>query len=151
MQVAKLCQTICVNIDMRLLSQKNLSLSHILLYFRSMIQVHLKQLKFHAFHGLYPGEELTGGSFEVNLTVSYEPVNPVVTIEQTVNYVVLYNIVKQHMQVPTGLIETVAENICTEVKKEFPFINGIVIDIDKCSPPIEQFEGRTGITVAQSY
>lgn len=116
-----------------------------------MIEVHLKQLKFHAFHGLYPGEELTGGPFEVNLTVSYEPASPVLTIEQTVNYVVIYEIVKQHMQVPTGLIETVAQNICNAIKKQFPFIKGIVIDIDKCSPPIVQFEGRTGITLKQTY
>jgi dihydroneopterin aldolase len=89
-----------------------------------MIAVHLKELKFHAYHGLYAGEEKTGGPFEVNLSVWYQPV---------------------------GLIETVAEDICAQLKQRFAVISKIELSIDKCSPPIENFSGKTGITMYKTF
>ncbi|MBK8089518.1 MAG: dihydroneopterin aldolase [Chitinophagaceae bacterium] len=116
-----------------------------------MIAVHLKDLKFHAHHGLYAGEEKVGGPFEVNLSVWYNPGGPVVSIDQTINYVILFNIVKQQMQERTGLLEMVAEKICYTIKDRFPVITEIKIDIYKCSPPIENFQGKTGITMQKTY
>lgn len=116
-----------------------------------MIAVHLKDLKFHAYHGLYAGEEKVGGPFEVNLSVWYNPGGPVTSIEQTINYVILFNIVKQHMQERTSLLEMVAEKICYTIKDRFPVITEIKIDIYKCSPPIENFQGKTGITMQKTY
>jgi 7,8-dihydroneopterin aldolase/epimerase/oxygenase len=122
-----------------------------LFYFRQMIAVHLKELKFHAFHGLYEGEEKVGGPFEVNLSVWYNPAEPVTSIEQTINYVVLFDVVKQHMQERSSLLEIVAEKICHTIKSHFPVITEIKIDIDKCSPPIENFQGKTGITLHKTF
>ncbi len=116
-----------------------------------MIAVHLKDLKFHAYHGLYAGEKKVGGLFEVNLSVWYNPGEPVTSIEQTINYVVLFNIVKQHMQQQTNLLEMVAENICATIKTHFPVITEINLDIYKCSPPIENFQGKTGITMHKTF
>lgn len=116
-----------------------------------MIAVHLKELKFHAFHGLYDGEEKAGGPFEVNLTVWYNPEGPVKTIDQTINYVILFETVKQHMLKRSSLLETIAEKICHTIKTRYPVITEIKIDIDKCSPPIENFQGKTGITLHKIY
>ena len=116
-----------------------------------MIAVHLKDLKFHAHHVLYPGEEKVGGPFEVNLSVWYNPGGHVIYIDQTINYVMLFTIVKQHMQARTSLLEIVAEKICYTIKDRFPIITEIKIDIYKCSPPIENFQGKTGITMQKTY
>lgn len=116
-----------------------------------MIAVHLNELKFHAHHGLYPGEEKTGGPFEVNLSVWYNPAGPVTSIEQTINYVTLFTIVKQQMQERESLLEVVAEKICDSIHKRFPFISKIKLDIYKCSPPIENFQGKTGITMEKTF
>lgn len=121
-------------------------------YFRLyMIAVHLKDLQFHAHHGLYAGEEKTGGPFEVNLTVWYEPGGPVTKLEQTINYVTLFELVKQQMEQRHSLIETVAENICSNIYNKFSFITKTEISIFKCSPPIENFQGKTGITMQKTY
>ncbi len=122
-----------------------------LFYFRYMIAVHLKELVFHAHHGLYPGEEKTGGPFEVNLSVWYQPGGRINSIEQTINYVLLFEIVKQRMMQRSSLLETVAEDICDTIKKRFPVITEIKLDIDKCSPPIENFKGKTGITMHKTF
>lgn len=116
-----------------------------------MIAVHLNNLKFQAFHGLYPGEEKTGGPFEVNLSVFYHPGGPIQSIEQTINYVDLFTIVQQEMKNRRPLIEMVAESICIAIKTQFPQITEIKLDIYKCAPPIFNFEGKTGITIHQTY
>jgi 7,8-dihydroneopterin aldolase/epimerase/oxygenase len=116
-----------------------------------MIAVHLKNITFHAHHGLYEGEEKTGGRFEVNLTAWYDPKGRVTTLEQTINYVVLFEIVKEQMQLRSGLIEKVAENICETIKTRFPVITEIMLDIYKSSPPIENFNGKVGITLHKHY
>lgn len=122
-----------------------------LFYFRQMIAVHLKELKFHAHHGLYAGEDKTGGPFEVNLSVYYEPEGKIISLDQTINYVALFEIVRQRMMQKSSLIETVAQDICDTIKARFPVINEIKLDIDKCSPPIENFQGKTGITLHKTF
>ncbi len=122
-----------------------------LFYFRHMIAVHLKELKFHAHHGLYAGEDKTGGPFEVNLSVYYEPAGPITSIEQTINYVALFEIVKKRMMQTSSLIETVAQDICDTIKTRFPVIMEIKVEIDKCSGPIENFQGKTGITLHKTF
>jgi 7,8-dihydroneopterin aldolase/epimerase/oxygenase len=123
-----------------------------LFYFRlAMTAVHLKDLQFHAHHGLYDGEDKVGGPFEVQLSVWYKPAVPITKLEQTINYVALFGIVKQHMLQRSSLIEQTAESICEHIYQAFPFINNIEISIFKCSPPIENFQGKTGITMQKTY
>lgn len=116
-----------------------------------MNAVHLKEVKFHAHHGVYEGEEKTGGPFEVNLSVWYESSEPLTRLDQTINYVTLFEIVKKQMLQRSKLLETVAEAICSEIKLQFPVIQQIQINIDKHSPPIENFDGKTGITIQKTY
>jgi dihydroneopterin aldolase len=116
-----------------------------------MNAVYLKGLQFHAYHGLYPGEELTGGPFEVNLTVRYQLHEAVTRLEQTVNYAELYEIVKKEMDIRRDLLETVAESVCQAVYQQYNFIREIEMEIWKLSPPIEQFEGKTGISLHKIF
>ncbi len=116
-----------------------------------MIAVHLKELKFHAFHGLYADEEKVGGPFEVNLSVWYDQGDAISSIDQTIDYTILFNIVKKHMQQRTPLLEMLAEQICDTIKARFPVITEIKVEIDKCSPPIENFQGKTGITLHKTF
>jgi 7,8-dihydroneopterin aldolase/epimerase/oxygenase len=116
-----------------------------------MIAVHLKDLKFYAHHGLFAGEEKVGGSFEVNLTVWYEPSAPITQLEQTINYVTLFEMVKQRMHERSSLLEMVAQGICSNIYTRFSVIQKIELSIYKCSPPIEGFEGKTGITMIKTY
>lgn len=116
-----------------------------------MIAVHLKELKFHAYHGLYAGEEKIGGPFEVNLSVWYESSAPITSLEQTINYVTLFELVKQRMQQRSSLLETVAQDICSNIHTRFNVIQKVELSIYKCAPPIEGFEGKTGITMTKTY
>ncbi len=112
-----------------------------------MNAVHLRGLLFHAYHGLYTGEETVGCPFEVNLTVRYAATEPVTRLEQTVNYAELYAIVKSEMMQRRDLLETVAESVCNTICQRFQQLQSIEIEIWKLAPPIEQFQGKTGISL----
>jgi 7,8-dihydroneopterin aldolase/epimerase/oxygenase len=119
---------------------------------KNIITIELNAATFFAFHGLYEEEKKTGGEFEVNLGVSYiADVTVIDKIEQTVNYVKLYELVKQQMQVPTGVLETVAMRITEEIKGVFPQVNEITIKIEKKYPPIHNFSGSLSVTYRKQY
>lgn len=106
----------------------------------------LSGLRFHAFHGLYPEEEKTGNEFEVNLAVDYTPPAEIINaIEDTVNYVSLYEIIKNAMQQPRHLLETLAMEIAEKIHQDFPQITSIEITIQKLHPPVEKFTGNVGV------
>ncbi len=112
-----------------------------------MMQVHLKQLKFYGYHGLDEGEDVLGGEYEVSLTASYLSTNvPVVSIAQTIDYTVLYDMVKQCMQKLTPLLETLATEIASEIFVKFSNVEEVVISIFKLHPPIKNFQGSVGVT-----
>ncbi len=119
---------------------------------KNLVTVELNAATFFSFHGLYEEEKKTGGEFEVNLGVSYfTDIVVIDNIEQTVNYVKLYELVKQQMQVPTGLLETVAMLITEKIKQAFPQVNEISIKIDKKHPPVHNFSGSLSVTYRKQY
>jgi dihydroneopterin aldolase len=108
--------------------------------------IELLKLCFHAFHGLYPEEQLTGNEFEVNLFISYEPPEEVINnIEETINYAAAYQIVKKQMMLRTDLLETLAMKITKDLYAAFPLIKKIDISISKLHPPIEKFCGEVRV------
>lgn len=111
------------------------------------MEVKLKNVKIFAYHGLHAGEEIVGGEYKVDLTVSYIPDRIIIKkIEETIDYTELLQIVKQKMSKPAHLIEAVATEIGSEIIAKFSIVTEVEISIDKLHPPIESFEGSVGIT-----
>ena len=117
-----------------------------------MLTVELTDVRFFAFHGLYPEERKTGNEFEVNLAVSYQPAAiPVESIGDTINYVKLYELVKAIMAVPASLLETLAIQITEQVRESFPAVKSIAISITKLHPPVTGFIGSVTVHYRQEY
>lgn len=113
----------------------------------SEMQIHLQKVKFFGCHGLDAGEEITGGEFEVNLTTNYIPVRiPIKKIEETLDYTALLSIVRERMNRPADLLETLATEIATEIIAKFSIVTAVEISISKLHPPIQNFEGSVGVT-----
>jgi dihydroneopterin aldolase len=116
------------------------------------ITIELNKLRFFAFHGLYTEEKKTGNEFEVDLSVAYVPRNGTVTgLEDTVNYVELYDLLKKEMQKPRELLETLAMEFTDRVHASFPVIKKVEIRITKLYPPIERFTGNVGVHYSKEY
>ena len=111
------------------------------------MQIHLQKIHFFGHHGLLPEEKLTGGEFEVNLITNYLPIQiPIKKIEETIDYTVLLSIVRERMNKPAQLLETLATEIAGEIMDKFPVVTGVEISISKLHPPIKNFLGTVGVT-----
>lgn len=101
-------------------------------------RVALEGLSFHAYHGVYAHERDTGNNFEVDIAVETDFSLAAVhdDLKGTVDYEVLYRIVKDEMDKSSRLIETVAEKIVNDVLSELPAVIKVDLTIAKLTPPI---------------
>ncbi len=117
-----------------------------------MLTIELQQLIFHAHHGIYAEERTVTNSFEVNLAVSLpETGSAYNSTEDTISYVNLYAIVKQKIQDPVFLLEKICKGIILKIKQQYPQVTEIRISIYKLRAPIENFTGRVGVTMQQTF
>lgn len=101
-------------------------------------KISLEGLEFHAFHGVYPHELESGNWFEVDICVETDILEGAVEddLTKTVNYETLYQYVKEEMERPSRLLETVAEKIVGRVLGELPAVDKVDLKIAKINPPI---------------
>lgn len=106
-------------------------------------------MQFHGYHGVHEEESKAGGNFEVNLIVYFEPVViPVRHLTETLDYTQLYTLVKQHMEKPTRLLETIATEVANEIFKTFLSVQELEVSIKKLNPPIPFFNGGVAVAYA---
>lgn len=111
------------------------------------ITIHLKQLRFFAYHGWHPQEQQTGNQFELNIIVKLHPAKEVVRkLEDTVNYADIYELVKKRMEKATPLLETVVMELAEEIAAAHPVIAEMELFLDKLTAPIAGMDGRVGVS-----
>ena len=101
-------------------------------------RIALEGLEFHAFHGVYPHERESGNWFEVDIAVDTDFPDAAKNDELagTVDYEAIYRVVKEEMDKPSKLLETVGENIVDKVLRQFPKVINVEMKISKINPPI---------------
>ena len=98
----------------------------------------LRNVRFHAFHGVMPQERMVGADFLVNLRVVY-PLEKAMQSDEvgdTLNYAELYALVKAEMAEPSKLLEHVAGRIVSAIEKRFPQVTSIDLELTKQNPPM---------------
>lgn len=100
--------------------------------------IYLRNLRFHAFHGVLPQERETGNDYEVSIRIGYPIAGAMESdnVSDTLNYASVYNIIRCNMAEPAALIEKVAGNIAKELMAEFPEITSIDMEVVKRNPPM---------------
>ena len=107
-----------------------------------MITVQLNDLLFNAFHGIHEEEKILGNEYIVDASLEFdEKKDTILHINDTINYAVIYSIIRKKMIVPTPLLETLVMDIGNEIHLQFPFSKSITISIKKMYPPIESMQG----------
>ena len=92
-----------------------------------------------------------GNEFEVNAAVTVAAGQRVTELHETVNYVSIYNIIKQKMDIPTQLLETVVQDIAEAVYESDNRILSINISIRKLHLPISNFTGNASVSLVKNY
>jgi len=117
-----------------------------------MVTIHLHKLMMNAHHGIYEEEEQVGANYELNLDVKFDEGNSSFErIDETINYEELFNVVKKKMMVPTPLLEKVCEGIIRKIRHEFSGVREITISIYKLDAPMENFQGKVGVTMRKKF
>ena len=100
--------------------------------------IHLRQVRFHAFHGVMPQERQVGADFVLDLKVGYplERAMQSDDVADTLNYAALYDLVAREMQQPSNLLEHVAGRIAEAIGQTFPQVTFIDLTLTKQNPPM---------------
>lgn len=111
-----------------------------------MLTIHLTNLQFYAYHGLYKEEAAIGGKYEVNVSVSHREAKiPVLHIDETIDYTAVYDLIKRHMLRPRHLLEAVATMLAKDILDTFALADEVNISIKKITPPIVGFQGSVSV------
>ncbi len=98
----------------------------------------LKEVRFHAFHGVMPQERKVGADFLLSLRLGYDISEAMQTddVADTLNYAEVYQLAKQEMEQPSALLEHVAGRIAQTLMQHFPAIKSIDLMLTKQNPPM---------------
>lgn len=116
-----------------------------------MFTIHLHNLQFFSFHGLYQQERVLGARFEISTDLSFNTDEKIERLEQTIDYVKIYHIIKQQMNIPTALLETVAQDLALKMYESDNRITSISIILKKINPPITNFQGSVAISYKKDF
>ena len=94
-------------------------------------------------------EAKIGANYEVNVFVDFDfsAASSTDSLAKTVDYVVLYDIVKKQMAIRSKLLEHVAKRIYDEIMRYYKTIISLKVCISKLNPPMNGNVERVTVTV----
>ncbi len=100
--------------------------------------IYLRNLRFHALHGVLPQERVTGNDYELTLRIGYPAEEAMLSdaVDETLNYAEVYELVKEEMQTPCNLMERLVRRISDRLLRQFPEIRSIDLWLTKKNPPM---------------
>lgn len=112
-------------------------------------KIYLRNVRFHAFHGILPQEGIVGNDYLVNLVLDYDFSSALKTddLQGTLNYAEVYQKVREEMAVPSKLLEHVAGRIAHRLFSDFPEIQKLQLSITKVNPPMGADSDGAGVEV----
>lgn len=103
-----------------------------------MSMIAIEGMEFYAYHGCFEEEKIIGTSFMVDLyfTADTSEAEKSDKLQQTVNYLSVYQVVKKEMEVSSNLLEHISRRILLAVQKQFPEVSWAKVKIQKLNPPL---------------
>ena len=100
--------------------------------------IELEEMRFWAFHGCLESERRNGNLFLVDFhgELDMRKAAGSDNLEDTVNYGLVYDLVKEEMRVPSDLLENVAGRIVRRIAERFPEFVRFSVRVSKRRPPV---------------
>jgi dihydroneopterin aldolase len=115
------------------------------------MRISLNKLLFVGYHGLYPEEKKLGNNYSVEIDIDFNPKQTIIDqLDQTIDYVHVYAIVKKWMEIPTPLLETLVGKIADDILSSQALANKVFVKITKLHLPISSFEGNVSVKIEKS-
>jgi 7,8-dihydroneopterin aldolase/epimerase/oxygenase len=102
------------------------------------VTIELENMKFYAYHGHYEIEQTVGNHFMVNLLVETDGSVTARSdrLKDALDYQQLYRLVQEEMDIPSHLLEHVANRIAERITIEFETVTRMKVKIAKINPPM---------------
>ncbi len=114
-------------------------------------QVGLEEVRFFAYHGLFPEERILGNWFVLTVKVSKQGNGLLVNkIEETFDYGQIYTICQEVMAEPVDLLETVAQQIANRLKLSLKGIMRYEVHVWKEQPPLGMSGGKSCVSLLET-
>jgi dihydroneopterin aldolase len=116
-----------------------------------MHKILVEGIKIYAYHGCLEEEGKIGTNYIVDVTIETDFTEAAKTddLSKTVDYVIVYNIVKAEMAIRSKLIEQVGQRIIDELKKELKGLKKVEVKVTKLNPPMNGNVERVSIVITQ--
>ncbi len=103
-----------------------------------MSVISIEGMEFFAYHGCFKEEQIIGTKFNVDLFLETDTTKAEQTdsLIDTVNYLAVYQSVKDEMETKSKLLEHVGRRILNRIKNDFPTVVSAKIKIKKLNPPL---------------
>lgn len=112
------------------------------------MQIYLNDLIFNGFHGVYPAEKKIGNTFKVDVRIDFTPATKTIEkLDQTIDYVQVFQLIQKIMSLPTPLLETIVANIADQILTAHPIAESVYVKITKQQLAVPYFEGTTAVAL----
>ena len=107
----------------------------------------MEGMKFYAFHGVLPQENLVGANYDIDLRLKTDFTCAAETdeLKGTVSYADIFTVVKEEMAITSKLLEHVCQRIASRILEDFPAIEAIDIRLYKENPPMGACAQNIGV------
>ncbi|MGZ4116066.1 MAG: dihydroneopterin aldolase [Bacteroidia bacterium] len=116
-----------------------------------MHKILVQGINVYAYHGCLEEEGKIGCNYIVDVTMETDFTEAAKTddLNKTIDYVVVYNIVKAQMAIRSKLIEQVGQRIVEELKKELKGLKKIKVKVTKLNPPMNGNVDKVAIVISE--
>lgn len=114
-----------------------------------MHQIVLDEIRLYCYHGCLQEEAAIGSDYTVNITLTTDFSTSCISdrLQDTIDYVHVYNIIKEEMAIRANLLEHVAQRIITRIKKELIAVTHVSLKVSKINPPMNGNVARVSIVI----
>lgn len=100
--------------------------------------IKVENIRVFAHHGCLKEETAIGSDYRVDVVVNANLSTSAITdaLDDTVDYVFLNKVVREEMNAPSKLLETVAQRILNRIFKEDKLVSRATVSVSKINPPI---------------
>ena len=116
-----------------------------------MTKILIEGIKLYAYHGCTDEEGKVGRTFTVDISMDADlkRASESDKLSDTIDYVRVYEIVKEEMNIRSRLIEHVAKRIYNHLRKNFPQIKSAEVKVTKLDPPINGIVESTSAVISE--
>jgi dihydroneopterin aldolase len=116
-----------------------------------MSTIAIEGMEFYSYHGHFEEESVIGTKFNLDLYLETdtEKAEKSDDLNDTVNYLAVYQVIKKEMETSSYLIEHVARRILDAIMREFPTVESVDLKFRKMNPPLGGQMESVSITLSE--